>query len=362
MFCENCGKPVYDDYMTTEEVKPEVSTALKEEEFKKAEKKPVTKKRWFWLIAAIAVISIFLILLGGKKDAKATEIIPQGTAEAAIVETETTTEATAEAPAEVSKAKKVSSKHTFSYADFVFKIPGYFNKSSYIEGFDYSFYPEEKNYYASIGFLKFEADCSKEEFETECMKLGDSVMGLLPVDKTELVRSTIVVDGTKSYLSTFRADESEMALALLFDDISNEFVIAICSVDDKDESEYDYIADFKEMLENNTKITRLSSKKVDDLKERNKKDSAPEGIRPEIKEALDSYEEFFDEYIAFMEKHTSSSNPLGMMSDYLDYMNKYTETMEKLEKIESEDMSVEEEKYYHDVLNRINKKLLDVSY
>lgn len=93
-----------------------------------------------------------------------------------------------------------------------------------------------------------------------------------------------------------------------------------------------------------------------------KKKKSDSGIRPEFKEAMDSYEEFFDEYIAFMEKYASSSNPLGMMSDYLDYMNQYADAMEKLEKIESEDMSVEEEKYYLDVLNRINKKLLDVSY
>ena len=34
------------------------------------------------------------------------------------------------------------------------------------------------------------------------------------------------------------------------------------------------------------------------------------GIRPEFKEAMDSYEEFFDEYIDFMDTYSKSDNPV----------------------------------------------------
>ncbi len=82
------------------------------------------------------------------------------------------------------------------------------------------------------------------------------------------------------------------------------------------------------------------------------------GIRPEFKAAMDSYEEFFDEYIAFLKKMENSDNPLEWYSDYMQYMTKYSEAMEGLESMESEDMTNEETLYYLEVTSRINQKLL----
>lgn len=73
---------------------------------------------------------------------------------------------------------------------------------------------------------------------------------------------------------------------------------------------------------------------------------------------MDSYEEFFDEYIAFLKKMENSDNPLEWYSDYMQYMTKYSEAMEGLESMESEDMTNEETLYYLEVTSRINQKLL----
>ncbi|MCI8475328.1 MAG: hypothetical protein HFF07_08350 [Oscillospiraceae bacterium] len=83
------------------------------------------------------------------------------------------------------------------------------------------------------------------------------------------------------------------------------------------------------------------------------------GIRPEFKEAMDSYEAFFDEYVAFMQKFAEADNTLSLLSDYSDYMTQYAETMEKFSAMSEEDMSTEEALYYMEVSNRITKKLLE---
>lgn len=90
-------------------------------------------------------------------------------------------------------------------------------------------------------------------------------------------------------------------------------------------------------------------------------DELIDGMKPEFKAAMDSYEEFFDEYIVFMEKYAESSDALSMLEDYLDYMEKYAETMKKLEEMEDEEMNEKEAAYYFEVMTRINKKLLDAS-
>ena len=92
-----------------------------------------------------------------------------------------------------------------------------------------------------------------------------------------------------------------------------------------------------------------------------KESPAQTGIRPEIKEALDSYEDFFDEYCEFMEKYSDSNNSITMLGDYLSFLAKYTETMTKLEALE-DDLNDAELGYYMQVMGRITQKLAQVAY
>lgn len=86
-----------------------------------------------------------------------------------------------------------------------------------------------------------------------------------------------------------------------------------------------------------------------------------DGMRPEFKEALDSYEDFFDEYCAFMKKFNESPDDLSLLGDYTEYLTQYTETMEKMEALDDGAMNDAELKYYLEVTNRINEKLLDAT-
>ena len=84
-------------------------------------------------------------------------------------------------------------------------------------------------------------------------------------------------------------------------------------------------------------------------------------VRPEFKEAMDSYEAFFDEYIAFMEKYANSDGDLSLLTDYMQYMAQYAETMESLESIDENELTTAELLYYSEVMGRISQKLLSVS-
>lgn len=86
-----------------------------------------------------------------------------------------------------------------------------------------------------------------------------------------------------------------------------------------------------------------------------------DGMRLTFKEAMDSYEAFFDEYCEFMEKYSDAADTSGMLTDYLEYMEKYADAMEKLGKIGEKDLNSEELKYYTEVMGRINQKLLDAA-
>lgn len=91
-------------------------------------------------------------------------------------------------------------------------------------------------------------------------------------------------------------------------------------------------------------------------------ESKPSGSsNTDFRAMMDSYEEFFDSYVDFMQNYGESGNSMSMLSDYLEFMKKYAEMMESLEAVNTEDLSSEDYKYYLDVLNRINKRLLDIT-
>ena len=92
-----------------------------------------------------------------------------------------------------------------------------------------------------------------------------------------------------------------------------------------------------------------------------KESTVSTGIRPEIKEALDSYESFFEEYCDFMIKYEDSNGSISMLGDYLSFMAKYADAMSKLEALE-DDLNDAELTYYMQVMGRITQKLAQVAY
>ena len=92
-------------------------------------------------------------------------------------------------------------------------------------------------------------------------------------------------------------------------------------------------------------------------------DSSAGGVDPQLKAALDEYEAFVDEYVSFMKKYQADpNNAIGMITDYTQMLTKLASFADKVNGMDTSKMSKEDYAYYLDVLNRIEKKMLDVAY
>lgn len=85
-----------------------------------------------------------------------------------------------------------------------------------------------------------------------------------------------------------------------------------------------------------------------------------DGMRPEFKEAMDSYEAFYDEYCAFMKKYNDNPTDLTLLAGYADMLSKGEDMNAAFEEWDESEMNDVELKYYLDVNNRVMQKLLDV--
>lgn len=110
-----------------------------------------------------------------------------------------------------------------------------------------------------------------------------------------------------------------------------------------------------------TQATTKSESKADDEKNNAGETKLVDGMRPSFKEALDSYEDFFDEYCEIVEKYNANPSDLSLLEDYTDYLNKYSETMSKMEALDDGNMNDAETKYYIEVTGRITEKLLEAA-
>ena len=75
---------------------------------------------------------------------------------------------------------------------------------------------------------------------------------------------------------------------------------------------------------------------------------------------MDSYEAFFDEYVAFMKKYKENPSDLELLGEYADYMSKYSDYLAKLSAVEQDDLSAADLAYYTEVYARIMKKMAEV--
>ena len=110
-----------------------------------------------------------------------------------------------------------------------------------------------------------------------------------------------------------------------------------------------------------TETTTQSTTKSTTQPTTTEKDASADGMRPEFKEAMDSYETFMTDYVDFMKKFEENPSDLSILADYADYMSKYTDFVDDFEAWDDEDMNNAEMAYYIDVQARVSKKLLEVS-
>ena len=87
--------------------------------------------------------------------------------------------------------------------------------------------------------------------------------------------------------------------------------------------------------------------------------TAEDEIRPDIKEAIDKYESFMNQYCDFMKSYDATD--MSMLSEYSELMTEYAEMSASFNAIENEDLTTAELAYYMEVQSRVSQALLEVS-
>ena len=80
----------------------------------------------------------------------------------------------------------------------------------------------------------------------------------------------------------------------------------------------------------------------------------------DVREALDAYEAFMNEYCDFMEKYADEGRPASMLADYGTMMTKYADAMAKFDAIDESSLSAEDDAYYLEVQGRVLQRLAAV--
>lgn len=86
-----------------------------------------------------------------------------------------------------------------------------------------------------------------------------------------------------------------------------------------------------------------------------------EEIGTDFKEAMDSYEAFYDKYCEFMKKYNANPTDIELISAYGGIMTEMVEMSEKFESWKEGDLNAEELKYYLEVNSRVTQKLAELS-
>lgn len=94
--------------------------------------------------------------------------------------------------------------------------------------------------------------------------------------------------------------------------------------------------------------------------EENESKETTDSIRPDFKAAMDSYEEFYNEYCEFMINYNDNTTDIKLIAQYADMMKKVVDMDAKFKAWENTDLNDEELKYYIDVQARVTQKLAEV--
>lgn len=89
--------------------------------------------------------------------------------------------------------------------------------------------------------------------------------------------------------------------------------------------------------------------------------AAADGVSPDLKATMDSYEEFMNKYVDFMQKYKDGGSSMSMAADYAKMVAQYSDMTKKIDALDDSTMSDADLAYYLEVMNRVNEKLATVA-
>ena len=223
-------------------------------------------------------------------------------------------------------------------------------------------------YESAIKENKADIDALVDE---ELKRMSTSCLDNIKADNAEYIKSFSMAGyHAQEYKCTCEMDKRKLnvrivtALDALAGDVYYVMLGEADNMHDKYLSEFDgIIASVKDLGGNNDRKLDLETSPT--LNENNSEDSKPTGeANADFKKTMDSYEQFFNEYVDFMKKYTnntSAANALEMLTDYSDFMKRYAEVMESMNNIDTGSLSPADYAYYMEVTARIYKKLSEIT-
>lgn len=142
--------------------------------------------------------------------------------------------------------------------------------------------------------------------------------------------------------------------------------------DDDEEKVYKKLEDFVEDIEKlksdsdetaeDKETDKVNTDESEDVEEETEAGDSElvDGMRPEFKEAMDSYEAFYDEYCDILKKYNENPTDLTILSEYTDIMEESLEMSEAFEEWDNGELNDAELKYYLEVSGRVSEMLLEV--
>lgn len=330
-FCEHCGAPAPSTAAPTPGTYPTEPTPTKKK------KKPIYKRWWFYVIVVIAAIAVISSISGNKSekikwdDIILSEQLPEppkkngkindNTAEALSVE-----------------IYKISDKQFNNYVEACkakgFTVDSESDYSSSYDAYNAAGYKLSLSHYGSEDEMKIELE---KPIEMSSITWPTSKAGKqLPAPKSTKGKFTHENDdGFNVYIGNTSKDDynsyvkacSDKGFTVNYDKgdsfynadnsagwhVSIKYVgnnIMSIDIDAPSES-----STAPSASEGTTKPAESKQAQSKPAKTANNDSDMVDGMHRDFKEAMDSYEEFFDEYVAFMKKYENSDNPMSMFSD-----------------------------------------------
>lgn len=199
---------------------------------------------------------------------------------------------------------------------------------------------------------------------------GDALVTLIPISATgeyvdieneEMLKNYVVtgqsVSANTQLKMTFLKDENGEEYDGLVDSQSIEEIDLYVTALDPDYR----VPEETQTPEETTEPTEAPTEPAEEATEPTEESTVElvNGMRPEFKEAMDAYEEFYDEYCELLTKYDQNPSDLTLLMQYTELLEKSEEMDEVFEKWDDEELNRAELTYYLEVNDRVLRKLMD---
>ncbi|MBQ6441518.1 MAG: zinc-ribbon domain-containing protein [Lachnospiraceae bacterium] len=252
------------------------------------------------------------------------------------------------------------------YAGIFFQVPKEFSSTRILDG-GFDCYSDKSDNtglifgsITDVGLPKNISDQDLQELYDKVLdqKKEDSQLDLeLKNEKEYYIDGILCKERDYTFSKDGTAGEFRFA-AIINTDVDGVIIAGLLCLD---EDEADQYADVYDTM---MKTAKRTSGTGTDTTTRNSdsSDSAnSNGVDPDLKAYLDSYEAFMDEYVDFMKNYLDDpTNVAAMLDEYSDIMKRLEAFEKQNEVYESSDMSAADMEYFIDVTTRCTKKMLEV--